>query len=239
VAGEEQRRLTRESRSQGGELVSAALDAIARLKRLYEALLEKSAPDMADVLKSIPEFDRNRLVDAMRSMEEILFSTPRRGGVLLQIRSHKPGDMGYVAYRHGVLYEREHGFDTSFDGYVIGGLYQFAQQYDSDKDHLWVAQWRDQILGSIGIVNAGQGEAQLRWFLVEPEARDAGVGRRLLEVALEFCVRKGYHRVFLWTLSHLAAARSLYERFDFELTETKTHPIWGRTLTEERWDRVI
>ncbi len=220
------------------DLFAALIEKIKRFNRFYAGLINRSVPDIEGLLGRVSEAELKQLSSSMTQIEEILSGSYRPEDRLI-IRSHQPGDMGFVAYRHGVLYEREDGFDTSFDAYVIGGLNQFTRQYDPEKDHLWVAQYEGRLVGSIAIVNADHGEAQLRWFLVEIEIRSLGVGRQLMETAMEFCVQKGYQRVFLWTLSHLAAARSIYERFSFRLTETKTHPIWGRTLTEERWDLVL
>jgi GNAT superfamily N-acetyltransferase len=218
--------------------IAAGIEKIDRFKGFFGGLIDLRAPEIESLLEGIPEADLRRLMSSMETIEAIL-SGRDIPELQLKVRSHQPGDMGFVAYRHGILYEREDGFDTSFDGYVIEGLNQFVKQYDPEKDHLWVALRGDRPVGSIAIVNAGQDEAQLRWFLVEPEVRDLGVGRLLMETAMAFCVQKGYRIVFLWTLSHLEAARSLYERFGFSLTETKTHPIWGRTLTEERWERLF
>ncbi len=218
--------------------LDATIETIKRFNRFYSGQIDRSVPDIEGMLKGISQDDLRRLSSSMAAIEEILSATPRHEA-RLTIRSHKPGDMGFVAYRHGALYELEDGFDTSFDGYVIEGLDQFAKQYDPEKDHLWVAQQGCRLVGSIAIVNAGHGEAQLRWFLVEPEVRGLGIGRRLIETAIDFCVQKGYRQVFLWTLSHLSAARRIYEHFGFKLTETKTHPIWGRILTEERWGLVL
>ncbi len=220
------------------EKVTAMIEKIKHFNRFFAGLIDLTESDIKSLLEEASEADLRRLTSSMKTIEEI-FSVRYRPDTRLKIHSHQPGDMGFVAHLHGVLYEREDGFDTSFDGYVIAGLDQFARQYDPDKDHLWIARQGGRPVGSIAIVNAGQGEAQLRWFLVEIEVRDLGVGRRLMETAMEFCVQKGYHSVFLWTLSHLLAARSIYERFGFKLTETKTHPIWGRTLTEERWEHVL
>jgi hypothetical protein len=56
---------------------------------------------------------------------------------------------------------------------------------------------------------------------------------------MHFCASEGYERVFLWTVSDLLAARHLYEKWKFSLTETVEHHIWGKNLTEERWDKVL
>lgn len=154
----------------------------------------------------------------------------------ITVRGEQPGDMGYIAYRHGVLYAREYGFDLSFDEYVISALARCAQQRNPETDCIWIAECGGEPVGAIGLVGAGPGEAQLRWFLVEPEARGLGVGHRLIQTLLAFCRERGIRRIFLWTLSILPAARHLYEHYGFNLTEEKTHPVWGRILTEERWD---
>lgn len=90
--------------------------------------------------------------------------------------------------------------------------------------------------GSIAIIHRPSNEAQLRWFLVHPELRGRGFGRALLEEALRFCLDQGYRRVFLWTLKDLAAATHLYQSHGFEKTAEKIHPLWGKTIHEERYD---
>jgi len=45
--------------------------------------------------------------------------------------------------------------------------------------------------------------------------------------------------VFLWTFSELEAAAYLYRSHGFKLTEEKTHVIWGREITEQRYDLYV
>ncbi|MHB1394524.1 MAG: GNAT family N-acetyltransferase [Clostridia bacterium] len=93
-----------------------------------------------------------------------------------------------------------------------------------------------QEIGMIAIVRADDSTAQLRWFLIEPHMRGIGLGYKLMKTAVDFCKDKNYKHVFLWTVSILEAARSLYKRFGFELTESKSNDSWGAHLMEERWD---
>jgi GNAT superfamily N-acetyltransferase len=81
--------------------------------------------------------------------------------------------------------------------------------------------------------------AQLRWFLVAPEARGSGLGRKLLREALEFCRDSDFRSVFLWTLAELKTVGHLYEQAGFRKTEQKTHEIWGTVRTEERYDLTL
>ena len=155
----------------------------------------------------------------------------------MQIRTHiKPGDIGYITYLHGVLYATEYGLDHAFEGYVAAGLGQFAQSFAERKDFFAVAESEGKIIGSIAIVGQEDQTAQLRWFLVHPDARGQGVGRMLLQQALAFCRERRFKSVFLWTVSELTVAARLYREAGFRITESRTHEIWGALRTEERYD---
>jgi GNAT superfamily N-acetyltransferase len=134
------------------------------------------------------------------------------------------------------LYAEEYQYDTTFDGYVAVSMGEFAKSYDPDKDRLWVAEMEGRIVGSIAIVGKPNRQAQLRWFLVHPIARGCGLGRRLLNGALQFCRDRGFTSVCLWTVSDLDTAIHLYRSVGFEKIEQKTHRIWGHMLTEEQYE---
>jgi GNAT superfamily N-acetyltransferase len=157
-----------------------------------------------------------------------------------KIRHHiKPGDIGYLTYLHGLLYAEECGYNQKFEAYVAGGLAEFVQSFSADKDRIWLAETSGRIIGSIAIVGNSKVEAQLRWFLVHPGYRKLGIGKKLLEEALQFCKERGYKIIFLWTTSELVEAGRLYIRFGFSKTEEKTHKIWGKRVTEERYDLCL
>jgi N-acetylglutamate synthase-like GNAT family acetyltransferase len=147
----------------------------------------------------------------------------------------KPGDIGYLTYLHGILYAQEYGWDYTFEAYVAGPLAEFAKTHD-DRERIWVVEKDGQIAGSVAIVEASKEEAQLRWMLLTPDLRGYGLGRVLVQEALDFCKEQGYRSVFLWTVSLLTVATRLYRSVGFQLTEEKTHPIWGAELTEQRFD---
>jgi len=157
-----------------------------------------------------------------------------------RIRHHiEPGDIGYLTYLHGVLYAKEYGYDETFEAYVAGGLAEFVQSFSPDKDGIWVAEANSRVIGSVAIVGHSEADAQLRWFLVHPDYRRLGVGKELLKNAVQFCRECRYKAVFLWTTSELVAAGHLYTRFGFRKTEEKTHKIWGKNVTEERYDLYL
>jgi len=147
----------------------------------------------------------------------------------------RPGDIGYVIYLHGILYAEEHGFDCTFEPYVAGPMADFVRSR-TERDRLWIVEKGGQIVGSVAIVKASEREAQLRWLLLHPDVRGHGVGRVLVEEAVQFCRDRGYSSVFLWTISALTAAAELYRSVGFRVTEEKAHEMWGVAVSEQRYD---
>lgn len=151
----------------------------------------------------------------------------------------RPGDLGALIRLHGVVYAREYGWDHTFEAMVAQGLAGYALSGDDGRGRLWIADREGAVAGCIAIVGQGDGGAQLRWFVVEPESRGAGIGRRLLGEALAFCRERGFRSVFLWTVRGLDAAAHLYRSAGFAVTQEETHVRWGATVTEQRYDLAI
>jgi len=217
-----------DTRKQVLSLTSKGKSAIAGLKKMSNLQISSS-------LINAGKEEYEQLVKAMDIIEQI-FTHEKPHPKTVTLRSHRPGDIGYITYRHAIFYSQTYGFDATFDAYVAAGLSQFVMQYDPQKEHLWVAEEGTTPVGSIAIVETKEDVAQLRWFLIEPQARGTGLGKKLLHEAIEFCKRKNYQKIILWTLSNLYTARNLYERFGFQVITNKTHQIWGQELTEELWE---
>jgi GNAT superfamily N-acetyltransferase len=148
----------------------------------------------------------------------------------------RPGDIGYLIHLHGTIYAEEYGYDQTFEAYVADGLARFIRSFSPDRDRIWLAEINSLIIGSIAIVGHSKSNAQLRWFFVQPKYRGIGLGSKLLNEALRFCKQRNYKAVFLWTTSELSVAKHLYTDAGFRRTQRKTHRIWGKAITEERYD---
>jgi len=139
--------------------------------------------------------------------------------------SFRPGDLGYIIYLHGYLYAEEYNHGIEFETYVAEGLLEFYRQFEPEKDRL--------------LMHRENNAAQLRYFLIHPEYRGIGLGKKLMELFMEFFHRCNYSSAYLWTTNELHAAASLYTRHGFSLTEEVVSTTFGKQLKEQKYEYVI
>ncbi len=150
----------------------------------------------------------------------------------------KPGDLGYITYFHGIIYNKEYGFDITFERYIAVPLSDFIFIRDP-KSRIWILERKGKILGSIAIVNIDNIQAQLRWFLIDPSLRGKGHGKKLLEESLTFCREMNFKKIILWTINFLDAAIHLYIEYGFVFVEEKKHVIWGKEIIEQKYELML
>jgi GNAT superfamily N-acetyltransferase len=182
--------------------------------------------------------ERARVVNAMTTIMTLLNGKPASAASFL-IRQNAPGDIGWIIHRQAALYAAEYGWDDSFEALVAEIAGGFLKSQDAKRERCWVAERNGEIVGSIFLVDSGQGVAKLRLLYVEPDARGLGIGRRLVEEVLRFARGVGYHRVTLWTNDVLTSARRIYEGAGFRLTSSEPHRSFGKDLVGQVWDRGL
>jgi GNAT superfamily N-acetyltransferase len=157
------------------------------------------------------------------------------------LSGYTSGAIGRIAELHGTYYHEHWGFDLFFESKVAIELSEFLRRFNEERDGFWVASVEEKIVGSIAIdgVHRNSKGAHLRWFIVAPESQGHGIGKKLLEEAVEFCRKTKFNKVYLWTFSGLDPARHLYEKFGFKLCEEHEGNQWGRIVTEQRFELIF
>jgi len=154
----------------------------------------------------------------------------------VQLRRHRPGDMGWVVQRHGELYWQEFGYDARFEALVAGIVARFIERFDARRERCWIAARGSGRLGAVFLVRKAPDVAQLRLLIVEPAARGLGLGKRLVRACIRFARAARYRKLVLWTQSELAAARGIYEAEGFRLVRREAHESFGKPLQGEYWE---
>ena len=202
-------------------------------------LLDQAARDqIGAMLEPLSDSGRGRLLQAMRTIETLLGAAPEPGAPYL-LRTHQPGDLGWIVHRHGVLYAEEYGFDEQFEALVAEIVAQFARHHDPRRERCWIAERDGAPVGSVMLVRQSEEVAKLRLLLVEPAARGLGIGARLVQECERFARRAGYRTITLWTNSVLHAARRIYEHAGYRLVREEAHHSFGRDLIGETWELTL
>jgi DNA-binding MarR family transcriptional regulator/GNAT superfamily N-acetyltransferase len=205
---------------------------------IIRPLESRSNDQVAAMLSGMSPAVQEQLVAAMLQIKEIL--SPASETVSYVLRSHQPGDMGWIVSRHGSLYWQEYRYDERFEALVAEIVAEFINHFDPKQERCWIAERRGERVGSIFVVRKSATVAKLRMLLVEPSARGLGIGRRLVEECVRFAREAGYKKMMLWTQSELSAARAIYEKVGFQLVGEEKHDSWGRKgLVAETWERKL
>jgi hypothetical protein len=175
-----QRGLIERTRS-GSDVRQAHLRLSDAGKTAFAALDTRADDEIAALVGRVGADDQRRLMDSMRSIERLLspHPEPQRSNL---IRTHQPGDIGWVVYRHGVLYSREYGWDERFEALVAEIVAGFVQKLDARRERCWIAEVDGERAGSVFLAKETDTVARLRLLLVEPTARGLGIGHRLVDL---------------------------------------------------------
>lgn len=202
-------------------------------RHIIRKLYNDSNIQASRILEKLTDEEQQNMISHMVAIRSILDKQQDKTFI---IRTMKLGEAGYIAYRHSILYEKEYGLGGTFEQYVLDSLTKYIDE--QPEGEVWIAEHSGRMVGSIAIVRTEEKTAQLRWFLIEPEYRSAGLGRQLMTIAMDYCKQKKFSRVYLWTFQDLKAARHLYKSFGFRPTEQVESNGWRNGVVEERWDMV-
>jgi DNA-binding MarR family transcriptional regulator/GNAT superfamily N-acetyltransferase len=207
-------------------------------REVFRAIDTRQQGEVAKLLTTLRISDRGRLLAAMRTIEDVLGAGADHAASLV-IRAHRPGDMGWVVYRHGVLYAQEYGWDERFEALVAEIVARFISKFDPARERCMIAELDGEIVGSIFLIAKSANVAQLRLLLVEPSARGLGIGHRLVRECVEFARRSKYNKIVLWTNDVLRAARHIYEQAGFRLIREERHSSFGKSLIGQNWELIL
>jgi DNA-binding MarR family transcriptional regulator/GNAT superfamily N-acetyltransferase len=209
------------------------IEVTAAGRRFFAMLDGRSSQEVGALIAPLGAGDRERLVGALDTIEALLgASAPDHH----RLRGPRVGDIGWVIEAHGRIYAQEFGWDERFEALVAEIAAAFIKNFDGARERCWIAEMGGLRAGCVFVANASNDVAKLRLLIVEPFARGAGLGRRLVDEAIAFAKQAGYRKMTLWTQQNLEAARRIYAAAGFRKVHEEPYTGIGRDLVSETWD---
>jgi DNA-binding MarR family transcriptional regulator/GNAT superfamily N-acetyltransferase len=208
-------------------------------KAAFLELDQRSNDEAQDLLMGLSVKQRAELLQGMRSIENAMDARPSR--VPYVLRQHRPGDMGWVVHRHGVIYTQSLGWTADFEAVVARIVADFIDNFDPKRERCWIAERDGEIAGSVFLVQHPEKKdtAKLRLLLVEPSASGLGLGKALVDECTHFARAAGYKKITLWTHDVLTAARHIYSQAGYKLVEQEPRHSFGIDVISETWELTL
>jgi DNA-binding MarR family transcriptional regulator/RimJ/RimL family protein N-acetyltransferase len=232
-----QTRSDSDGRSFGLTLTEAGKATFSEIDSYGEALARRA-------LDKVNGEKAQEICDALAAYAEAL-SLPQEavGGYQPQFtiaEGYQTGMIGDIASMHARTHGHIIGMGPTFESVVSRAMAEFMTRVGKPMNNSWSVLDNGAVIGSITIdgEDLGNNIAHLRWFILSERLRGKGVGRALLQKALDHSDNLGFDEIHLWTLKGLDAARVLYEKNGFTLAEEYVGDQWGKAVTEQKFIRV-
>lgn len=137
----------------------------------------------------------------------------------------RAGDLGRIIALHGECYDIVPGFGLAFEAFVARTVAEYILDTGA-KGRIWMAEHGGRLVGCTAIVLRDENRGQLRWVLVDQSARGLGLGKRLVNDALQYCRDNSRKEVFLETTDGLPESLALYDALGFEVVSDESKMLW-------------
>lgn len=139
----------------------------------------------------------------------------------ITIRSDlQPGDLGRILTLHGTAYAKDDvHFGVEFEGLVAESIAEFVLG-NQCRGRVFLAERGGALVACAAIVERKTGDGvhgQLRWIVADPSVRGTGLGRRLIDLAMDHARASGWSEAFLLTTGGLDASMAIYEKLGFQI----------------------
>ncbi|WDD99926.1 GNAT family N-acetyltransferase [Thalassomonas actiniarum] len=152
------------------------------------------------------------------------------------IRTVRPGDIGWIISKHGLIYSSEFNFDLGFEVDIARKIVSLIDKKD-EFTRLWLKEVDGNKAGSIAVSKGENGIAFINFVLVMDHYRGKGIARELMNCALAHAEQNGFAKVCLETYSCLTSARNLYAQLGFRLSEpVKRLRQYNQNIDQEFWE---
>ncbi|VTO84508.1 unnamed protein product [Fusarium graminearum] len=157
---------------------------------------------------------------------------------------YRPGLLARCLEMHITHYHPVNSWGLAFETSVAAAWADLIQRLETNpRNQVFAAvqetddpaAFTQKIVGTI-LVDAENmkqpGMAQIRGFIVDERARGLGVGKKLLNAAMDFVQEQGFDRVSLYTSRTQETSLFLYNKAGFQIVEDVEKDLWGWKTNE-------
>ncbi|MPM06010.1 hypothetical protein SDC9_52305 [bioreactor metagenome] len=132
----------------------------------------------------------------------------------IEVREYKLGDQKEIISMILQIQQDEYHLPITIENQP--DLLEIEHFYQS-RGEFWVALDENRVVGTVGILDIGDGNAVLRKMFVKKEYRGGsfGVAPMLLGQLLNWAAQSHFHRIYLGTTPQFLAAHRFYEKHGF------------------------
>ena len=94
-------------------------------------------------------------------------------------------------------------------------LHHLPRSYIDGGGAFWIARVDGVLVGTCGVFPVGDGIYELRKMYLRPRSRGLGIGKRLLDLAVDWTRARGGTQLVLDTIEGMTAAIAFYESHGF------------------------
>ena len=94
-------------------------------------------------------------------------------------------------------------------------LIEIKTMYGLPGGGIILCKYRDEFIGCVGIRKIGNNIAELKRMFIKPDHQKKGIGKTLLEEAVELAKTLNYTAIRLDTLNYMTPAIKLYKSYGF------------------------
>jgi peptidyl-dipeptidase Dcp len=136
------------------------------------------------------------------------------------------------------LFKQEYNYGLDFEAYVAESVCEFYKQYNEATNRFWHAVDEGKMVASLALMNRGK-SAQLRYFLILPQYRGQGLGKKMMDLFMAFLHQCHYQSCYLFTTHDQLLAAHVYRSYGFKLTEEKESTAFGKPVREQRYELFL
>lgn len=109
--------------------------------------------------------------------------------------------------------------ELDFKGYERPDIYDITNYYlKKPNNNFWIALDKNKLVGTVGIFGKTKKLAYLKRLIITKEYRHQGLGKKLLQTAIDFAKTHGYTTIYAGTVKENPNAISFYEHYGFTIS---------------------